>query len=332
MIQKLNVCFDYILNICTFFCLTIYLFLLRIGPICFVNYEALNTVSCCKGNICTSCYVDLKSHKTHSKKTECPFCNSVGYSISYTKLGKINESCLNDENVNTRNENLNTSICSNNKTQTPTNTPLKTSTKSTPCMVFASVEDRLELEKEIKGQRKAFSSPIRARINNSTSSPYSYSSYDHFSPYGQPGRSSYRERGNNNNNSYSTRNSSSNTSQRSVGGGGGDISRYSSSSTPIGLNQPRRSMMDTADENDMQSLESIFQSLMFGMNGPLNTATHASTTASGASLSQANNNAARVTHRMSDANTSTSRVDTSSIDDFSEADRLEQLMIMQVTM
>ena len=49
-------------------------------PICFINYQALNHVICCKQAICTECYISLK---IADSACVCPFCNIPNFNVEY---------------------------------------------------------------------------------------------------------------------------------------------------------------------------------------------------------------------------------------------------------
>jgi len=53
-------------------------------PICFLWYPGgLNRSKCCKKPICTECFLQFKK-PTAQKAIQCPFCNSLNYSVKYT--------------------------------------------------------------------------------------------------------------------------------------------------------------------------------------------------------------------------------------------------------
>lgn len=85
-------------------------------PICFMNWKALNMVTCCRQHICTGCYVDVRNRETSQESdnsalglfqsaisslgfngsgcdaavaaaTICPFCNKVGFVPSNEHFG-----------------------------------------------------------------------------------------------------------------------------------------------------------------------------------------------------------------------------------------------------
>ena len=115
-------------------------------PICFLNYTGLNSISCCKGKICTQCYLDLKSSK--GKKLTCPYCSTSKYTVTYTE----NTTCIETNTTNKKSksskDNLVQSEC-----QSPPTPAYITPVKTSPPVVFASVSDRQSIEKEVRGQR-----------------------------------------------------------------------------------------------------------------------------------------------------------------------------------
>jgi hypothetical protein len=100
-------------------------------PICFKNYEFLNTASCCKETICTNCFLELK----HSKHETCPYCSNQQFKVIYIKKTSIKLNTPDDKK----------SVSS--KASTPSS-----STKSS--VPLASVDDRRQLEKEMQNQRE----------------------------------------------------------------------------------------------------------------------------------------------------------------------------------
>uniref|UniRef100_A0A7S4JDB5 RING-type domain-containing protein n=1 Tax=Guillardia theta TaxID=55529 RepID=A0A7S4JDB5_GUITH len=53
-------------------------------PICFLWYPGgLNRSKCCKKPICTECFLQFKKPNAQ-KAIQCPFCNSLNYSVKYT--------------------------------------------------------------------------------------------------------------------------------------------------------------------------------------------------------------------------------------------------------
>mmetsp|Transcript_21446 Transcript_21446/g.31081 ORF Transcript_21446/g.31081 Transcript_21446/m.31081 type:complete len:497 (+) Transcript_21446:130-1620(+) len=50
-------------------------------PICFLNYKAVNSASCCRNYICTECYLQVKVPRGIST---CPFCSSSSFGVTYT--------------------------------------------------------------------------------------------------------------------------------------------------------------------------------------------------------------------------------------------------------
>jgi hypothetical protein len=116
-------------------------------PICFNNYEHLNVSSCCRGNICTTCFIDLKALKS-SKSSICPFCNTANYSVYYPKPSETSQMASPTKTIS-----INSQATQFNSDRSSS---LKSSTKSTP-IVLASINDRKQLESEMMTQRKSFS-------------------------------------------------------------------------------------------------------------------------------------------------------------------------------
>lgn len=54
-------------------------------PICFMNFSAVNTTSCCKYELCTGCYVQLNSsaENLQQKTCSCPFCGKDSLVVNY---------------------------------------------------------------------------------------------------------------------------------------------------------------------------------------------------------------------------------------------------------
>eukprot|EP00834_Sanchytrium_tribonematis_P000940 NODE_19_length_47148_cov_1.447810.p31 type:complete len:199 gc:universal NODE_19_length_47148_cov_1.447810:37837-38433(+) len=53
-------------------------------PICFSELPSYNTTTCCKSNICTDCFVQMKPMDL-KEQIGCPFCNSKPLSVKYEK-------------------------------------------------------------------------------------------------------------------------------------------------------------------------------------------------------------------------------------------------------
>ena len=115
-------------------------------PICFLNYTGLNSISCCKGKICTQCYLDLKSSK--GKKLTCPYCSTSKYTVTYTENTTSIETNPANKKSKSSKENLIQS-----EYQSPPTPAYITPVKNTPPIVFASISDRQSIEKEVRGQR-----------------------------------------------------------------------------------------------------------------------------------------------------------------------------------
>ena len=54
-------------------------------PICFCDYDSLNSVLCCNQLVCTSCYVNLR--KPQDAKCACPFCEKPGFLVAPADAG-----------------------------------------------------------------------------------------------------------------------------------------------------------------------------------------------------------------------------------------------------
>lgn len=54
-------------------------------PICFLEYQGLNTSNCCKQHICTDCYIQLRTSPAppSSSSQLCPFCGSTTLHVTY---------------------------------------------------------------------------------------------------------------------------------------------------------------------------------------------------------------------------------------------------------
>jgi hypothetical protein len=52
-------------------------------PICFLHYPEINTTKCCKANVCTECYLQVRPQK--EKSSSCPFCNHAKLQITVAK-------------------------------------------------------------------------------------------------------------------------------------------------------------------------------------------------------------------------------------------------------
>ncbi len=61
-------------------------------PICYLNYTALNSVTCCKQVICTNCYVELRNAKPVASECPCPFCHQMGFLTKYTPRSRFDYS------------------------------------------------------------------------------------------------------------------------------------------------------------------------------------------------------------------------------------------------
>ncbi|KAJ1429428.1 hypothetical protein B484DRAFT_60241 [Ochromonadaceae sp. CCMP2298] len=55
-------------------------------PICFLDFSSINTVICCKQQICTGCVVQLH---TATAKASCPFCSNQELKVTYTKKERV---------------------------------------------------------------------------------------------------------------------------------------------------------------------------------------------------------------------------------------------------
>ena len=51
-------------------------------PICFLNYPYVNTTRCCKQEICTECFLQIRSTR---KPISCPFCNLNEFNVFYCR-------------------------------------------------------------------------------------------------------------------------------------------------------------------------------------------------------------------------------------------------------
>jgi len=51
-------------------------------PICFMLYPSLNHARCCKQDICTECFLQLKPF--NSSEATCPFCNRTDFHVYFT--------------------------------------------------------------------------------------------------------------------------------------------------------------------------------------------------------------------------------------------------------
>lgn len=52
-------------------------------PICFLQYDEINMLKCCKANICTECYLQVQEPR--SRTSLCPFCNFPNMSVVVAK-------------------------------------------------------------------------------------------------------------------------------------------------------------------------------------------------------------------------------------------------------
>eukprot|EP01036_Dinobryon_divergens_P025277 gene25277-33807_t len=153
-------------------------------PICFLNYENLNSVVCCNQNVCTDCFVQLK---IANDKCACPFCGKDTLSVTFIA-----------DNSPSPPKKLGTLT-----TQLPKETP-KTETFEKTSDIFiprSSKSDRDALEDQIRNQRssledesagarvfsRSFTSP-----SSTTSSSMSFQRYRSHNIIRTAGNSAYR--------------------------------------------------------------------------------------------------------------------------------------------
>eukprot|EP00249_Psilotum_nudum_P022460 c28524_g1_i1 orf=126-1697(+) len=59
-------------------------------PICFLFYPSLNRSKCCMKEICTECFLQMKSPHA-SRPTQCPFCKTASYAVEYRGAKSMEE-------------------------------------------------------------------------------------------------------------------------------------------------------------------------------------------------------------------------------------------------
>ena len=64
-------------------------------PICMLYYPYLNTSTCCKKNICTECFLQVRKPGAGSEVDCCPFCTSSSYNVTFN--GRRSEALLKKE-------------------------------------------------------------------------------------------------------------------------------------------------------------------------------------------------------------------------------------------
>lgn len=138
-------------------------------PICFLYYTELNHVTCCKNDICTECYLQVKLPDGFGPSS-CPFCNSPTLAAVYTPQpapqspGKSDMHSFDTPPTNNRNNTI---------PSISPQTPEKPSVSSSPVVV--STAERQKLEQVMQSQRgfSDFESPYdHRRRSNSTGSDY----------------------------------------------------------------------------------------------------------------------------------------------------------------
>lgn len=117
-------------------------------PICFLNFKSLNTVSCCNGSICTTCYISLKSSQNISI---CPFCTNSSYTAIHIPI-------VEKENISRGNS-------SNEKNEIKSQKDLKENLSDMKSFSFSekksysapvsSIEERNAIENEIRNQHQS---------------------------------------------------------------------------------------------------------------------------------------------------------------------------------
>lgn len=118
-------------------------------PICFLNFECLNSVSCCKQNVCTECFVQLKSSNA---KCACPFCGKDSFMVTYVSSSS---SLVTPPKMKNSNSSLVRGTFS--RATTEVITPDSAASEKLPLFIpQSSKSDRDALEEQIKSQRQHY--------------------------------------------------------------------------------------------------------------------------------------------------------------------------------
>lgn len=158
-------------------------------PICFMNFSALNSTTCCNYEVCTDCYVQLKvsADSLQQKTCSCPFCGKDSLVVKYhpkqTKNTKNNK----------QNEDLQAPSSSSPSPLSPAAATYLTEEQNRQSRVsidipVSSSADRAEIEEKIKAQRRLYpedranpqpqSRPSRVLPSSRTSRNNFYSSHN----------------------------------------------------------------------------------------------------------------------------------------------------------
>jgi hypothetical protein len=162
-------------------------------PICFLNFEELNMVTCCKQMICSECYLLVKKTAARENNNRpCPFCSISNLTVIYTP--QLMSKKTSDTSIPISSSNMSKTDSSEEKASgilsSPFSSPSPASTcHSTPStsgstassrgfkkeiyVPLSSITDRNEIEKEIQGMRLKFSDDRPPTIPRSSRSNYS---------------------------------------------------------------------------------------------------------------------------------------------------------------
>jgi hypothetical protein len=66
-------------------------------PICFLQYDEINTLQCCKAPICTECYLQVQSPRGEHNTSSCPFCNKPQMSVVVAKRLDVHDVAKREE-------------------------------------------------------------------------------------------------------------------------------------------------------------------------------------------------------------------------------------------
>jgi hypothetical protein len=127
-------------------------------PICFLNFDDLNTTVCCTQTICTECYLLV----CKTSPSPCPFCSKDGLDVIFDV----------EASEKSKQKMMMTPNAVSTHSSTPSTGPDSSAKNKTPVFVpLASVSDRQSIEREIQQQRsRSRADEYYERIHRSSSS------------------------------------------------------------------------------------------------------------------------------------------------------------------
>mmetsp|Transcript_14961 Transcript_14961/g.17405 ORF Transcript_14961/g.17405 Transcript_14961/m.17405 type:complete len:534 (+) Transcript_14961:364-1965(+) len=64
-------------------------------PICFLHYNEINLLECCKASICTECYLQIQTPR--ERDSPCPFCNKPNMTVAVAKKMDVDDVAKREE-------------------------------------------------------------------------------------------------------------------------------------------------------------------------------------------------------------------------------------------